>query len=90
MEFQKCMLEQTILFCLLNENNDSIPLKYLEYFLTKEKFPFKYGFKLTNRLNTFNLLKNYTKLLYKVNIFLIILTLYKIYFVLCMNYELGS
>ena len=59
------MLEKTILFCLLNENNGSIPLKYLEYFLTKEKFPFKYGFKLTNRLNTFNLLKNYTKLIFK-------------------------
>jgi len=65
MEFQKCLLEQSILFCLLNENNNSIPLKYLDYFLTKEKFPFKYGFKLTNRLNTFNLLKNYTKLLYR-------------------------
>lgn len=63
MEFQKCLLEQTILFCLLNENDDSIPLKYLEYFFTKEKFPFKYGFKLTNRLNSFNLLKTYTKLL---------------------------
>ena len=40
------LAEQSVLCVLLRDNTGHIPLKWLEYFLTKEKLPFKHGFEL--------------------------------------------
>jgi hypothetical protein len=63
--FMSIFMEYAILFCLLDDNNGSIPLKYLKYFFTKEKFPFKYGFKLKNRLTILRFIKYFSIFFYE-------------------------
>ena len=50
------LVEQSILFLLLRDHTGNIPLKWLEYFITKEKLPFKYGFEL-RPITTFGLIR---------------------------------
>ena len=41
-----CIVEASILYVLLRDTNNKMPLKWLDCFYIKEKLPFKYGYKI--------------------------------------------
>lgn len=59
--------EQSLLFILLRDHTGSIPLKWLDCFITKEKMPFKYGFEW-RPITTFGLIQVASKLFILENI----------------------